>query len=284
MDTDQQRRSSRGFAVVSRSEPNLIRTLAPAAEAAGYQTFWVNDSVDADGLAALAVAAEATSSIQLGVGAIPLDRMAPDQIATQIDELGLPVTRLTVGVGSGGGAGALTRVRTGVAALRALTNARIVVAALGPRMSGLAGEIADGVLFDWHTPGSCAGSARIVRDAALAAGRPAPAIAAYVFTALGSRGIVQLRGEVAHYSAYPSYAAQLARMGAAPMETVVAATDREALDRGLAAFDAGLDETAVRAVAGEETSEAYLTLLAAAAPGAPETTGISRRTGGPDEP
>ncbi|MDQ3779022.1 MAG: hypothetical protein M3354_00540, partial [Chloroflexota bacterium] len=68
----------------------------------------------------------------------------------------------------------------------------------------------------------------------------------------------------------PSYRAQLARMGAAPMETVVAATDREALDRGLAAFDAALDETAVRAVAGEETSEAYLTLLAAAAPGAPE--------------
>ncbi len=266
MDSARTRRPSRGFAVVARLEPNLIQMLAPAAEAAGYQTFWVNDSVDADGLTVLSAAAALTGSIRLGIGAIPLDRQGPDEIAARIAELNLPLERLTLGVGAGEAAGGLMRVREGVAALRAMTAAPIVVAALGPRMCQLGGEIADGVLLDWHTPGYCARSAAIVRQAATAAGRTPPAVAAYVFSALGEGGIARLRAEADYYSAFPAYAAQLARMAAEPMETVAAAADRPALDRGLAAFDAALDETVVRAVVATEAADDYLTLLAAAAP------------------
>ena len=37
-------------------------------------------------------------------------------------------------------------------ALRGSVASRLVVAALGPKMCRLAGEVADGVLFNWLTP------------------------------------------------------------------------------------------------------------------------------------
>ena len=75
-----------------------MRELAPAAERAGYRTFWVNDEADGDGLAALGAAAAVTTTIRLGVGAIPLDR-GPERIAWRVKELALPVERLALGVG-----------------------------------------------------------------------------------------------------------------------------------------------------------------------------------------
>lgn len=56
-----------------------------------------------------------------------------------------------LGVGSGGGHDALTRVRSGVAELQRETSAAVVVGALGPKMAQLAGEVADGVLLNWMT-------------------------------------------------------------------------------------------------------------------------------------
>src|SRR5688500_9805527 len=124
----------RGFGIEAALAHDIVRELAPAAERAGYRTFWVNDEADGDGLAALGEAAAVTTTIRLGVGAIPLDRQEPERIAARVRELALPVERLALGVGSGLPAGGLERVRNGVAALRDSIEATLVVAAFGPRM------------------------------------------------------------------------------------------------------------------------------------------------------
>ena len=259
----------RGFGVEAALAHDIVRELARAAERAGYRTFWVNDESHGDGLAALREAAAVTTTIRLGVGAIPLDRQGPEQIAWRVKELSLPVERLALGVGSGHPAGGLKRVRNGVAALRDSTEATLVVAAIGPRMLALAGEIADGVLLDWPTPSYVADATEIVARGAAEIPRARPWVGGYVFTAMGSLGIAKLRGEAQHYAAIPSYAAHFARIGVGPMESIAYGEDAAALERGLEPYDAVLDETVVRAVGAEEAAPApgYLELLYAAAPG-----------------
>lgn len=261
-------RRRRGFGVEAALAHDTIRQLAPAAERAGYHTFWVNDEARGDGLAALREAAAVTNTIQLGVGVIPLDRQEPERIAARLNELALPVNRLTLGVGSGRPADGLARVRNGVAALRHATDATLVVAAIGPRMLALAGEIADGVLLDWPAPTYAESAMAIVARAAAEADRPRPWIGGYVFTAVGRSGIAKLRAEAEHYAAIPSYAAHFARMGVGPMDTVACGEDAAELVRSLMRFSAVLDETVVRAVVAEETASAleYLDVLHAAAP------------------
>src|SRR5688500_17715893 len=139
----------RGFGVAGALPHDVIRALAPAAEAAGYHTFWVNDTPHGDGLAALRVAADATAEIRLGVGVIPLDRQPADEVARRVEELGLPQERLLLGIGSGNPQGGLERVRDGALLLEERVQAPVVVGALGPRMCALAGETADGVLLNW---------------------------------------------------------------------------------------------------------------------------------------
>jgi alkanesulfonate monooxygenase SsuD/methylene tetrahydromethanopterin reductase-like flavin-dependent oxidoreductase (luciferase family) len=258
----------RGFGVEAALAHDIVRELAPAAERAGYCTFWVNDEADGDGLAALREAAAVTATIRLGVGVIPLDRQSPERIVSRIKELALPVERLALGVGSGHPAGGLERVRNGVAALRDSIDATLVVAAIGPRMLALASEIADGVLLDWPAPGYVVDATEIVARGAAGVDRPRPWIGGYVFTAVGSPGIAKLRREAEHYAAIPSYAAHFVRMGVGPMETVAYGEDAAALGRSLAPYDAVLNETVVRAVvAGEAGAPGYLDLLHAAAPG-----------------
>jgi alkanesulfonate monooxygenase SsuD/methylene tetrahydromethanopterin reductase-like flavin-dependent oxidoreductase (luciferase family) len=259
-------RPRRGFGIEAALGHDIVRELAPAAERAGYDTFWVNDEADGDGLAALREAAAVTTSIRLGVGVIPLDRQGPQRIASRVKELALPVERLALGVGSGHPAGGLERVRGGVAALRDSLAATLVVAAIGPRMLALAGEIADGVLLDWAAPSYVVDATATVARGAAAVERLRPWIGGYVFTAVGSQGIAMLRREAEHYAAIPSYAAHFERMGVRPMETVAYGEDAAALQRNLAPYDAVLDETVVRAVVAEESVAAYLAVLHAAAP------------------
>jgi alkanesulfonate monooxygenase SsuD/methylene tetrahydromethanopterin reductase-like flavin-dependent oxidoreductase (luciferase family) len=137
---------------------------------------------------------------------------------------------------------------------------------MGPKMCRLAGEIADGVLLDWATPAYARQVQGIAAEGATAANRPRPWIASYVFTALGATATGKLRAEAEYYAAIPSYAAHFARMNAGPLQTAAFAANAEPLQRELAPFDAALDEPVVRAVVSDETIEAYLALLNAAAP------------------
>jgi alkanesulfonate monooxygenase SsuD/methylene tetrahydromethanopterin reductase-like flavin-dependent oxidoreductase (luciferase family) len=255
----------RGFGVAGTLDHGVVRELAGAAEAAGYATFWVNDLPNGEGLAGLAAAAEVTGRIGLGVGVIPLDRQPPEKIAGRVAELGLPVERLLIGVGSGAPAGGLERVRHGVATLRGLTPARVAVGALGPRMCRLAGEVADAVLLNWLTPAYVPPSAALTLDAAEEAGLPRPRIVGYVRVAL-DEGLERLEAEAGRYGGFPAYAANFARMGATALDTTVHGADRPGIQAGLAPYLPLLDETVVRCIAADETEAAYRRLLEAAAP------------------
>src|SRR2546428_807928 len=152
----------RGFALFAGAAPEIIRASAREAEALGYSSFWVNHPGATDGLAALALAAKETRRIELGIGVIPLHTRGPDSIVQGVRANALPLGRLLLGVGSPN-PGALRRVRDGVAALRSELPVRLVVAALGPQMCRLAGEVADAVLFNWLTPEHARRSAEWVR-------------------------------------------------------------------------------------------------------------------------
>jgi alkanesulfonate monooxygenase SsuD/methylene tetrahydromethanopterin reductase-like flavin-dependent oxidoreductase (luciferase family) len=265
--TEGKRRAGwRGFGVAGALPHDIIRTLAVAAEAAGYHTFWVNDTPNGDGLAALRVAAESTEAIRLGVGVIPLDRQPAEHIARRVAELELPQDRLLLGIGSGNPSGGLARVRDGAAVLEALVTAPVVIGALGPRMCALAGSHADGVLLNWLTAAYVAPSAAITDDAAREAGRPRPLILGYVRTVFGAGAREVFAQEADRYAGFPAYAANFARMGTPAQATAVIGETAAEIQAGLAPFTMQLDETVVRSITGAESAEAFVALLEAAAP------------------
>ena len=258
----------RGFALHAGVAPEVIRAAAREAEAAGYDTFWVNYPGPIDGLASLALAAGVTTRIALGVGVVPLHTHGPDRIAADVRAHGLPVDRLLLGVGSPN-PGSLGRVRKGIAALRAdllARRARLVVAALGPRMCRLAGEVADGVLFNWLTPAYARKATEWVREGAKKAGRTPPRTYAYVRLAVGAGAQGRLQEESDRYAAIPAYAAHFERMGTKPIETAIAASADEGVRSAVDAWAGAVDEVVFRAITAKDTVDDNLALVRAAAP------------------
>ena len=256
----------RGVALFAGIAPEIVSASAREAEALGYSSFWVNHPGSTDGLAALAVAAGQTERIGLGIGVIPLHARGPESIVQGVRANALPHGRLLLGVGSPN-PGALRRVRAGVAELRPRLQARIVVAALGPQMCRLAGELADGVLFNWLTPGHARLSAEWMRAGAAAAGRRPPKLFAYVRIALGSAACDRLEEEGARYATIPAYADHFARMGVRPVETTVGAPSPDAIEPALAEWQGVVEEVILRAITARDTLEENLALLRAAKPG-----------------
>src|SRR5216684_566978 len=224
--------TAKGFAVFAGVSPEIIRASAREAEALGYRSFWVNHPGPVDGLGSLAHAAAETRRLLLGVG-------SPNPEA-------------------------LKRVRDGVATLRAKLSTRIIVAALGPKMCHLAGEVADGVLFNWLTPEYARRSAELVRAGADAAKRPMPQLYAYVRVALGPAASERLADEGGRYDSIPAYHAHFVRMGVKPVDTAIAATSADGIKRALAAWDGAVDEVVLRAITAKDTVEDHLTLVRAA--------------------
>lgn len=254
---------AQGFAVFAGLSPDLIRACAAEAERLGYTSFWVNHPGKTDGLASLAQAAADTSRIELGIGVIPLHTRPPENIAEGVRANRLPVDRLLLGVGSPN-PGSLARVRQGIAALRGQLQTRLVVAALGPKMCQLAGEVADGVLFNWLTPGHARRSAELVRAGAASARRQPPKLFAYVRAAVGAAAGERLNEEGARYAAIPAYAANFTRMGVKPVDTAIAVQRPEALAPALTAWRGVVDEVVIRAITATDTVEEHLALLRAA--------------------
>jgi alkanesulfonate monooxygenase SsuD/methylene tetrahydromethanopterin reductase-like flavin-dependent oxidoreductase (luciferase family) len=255
--------TAKGFAVFAGVSPEIIRASAREAEALGYGSFWVNHPGPVDGLGSLAHAAAETRRLDLGVGVIPLHTRGPESIADGVRQHALAPTRLLLGVGSPNPE-ALKRVRDGVAALRATLSTRIIVAALGPKMCRLAGEVADGVLFNWLTPEYARRSADLVRAGAVAAKRATPRLYAYVRLALGPAATERLADEGGRYDAIPAYHAHFVRMGVKPVDTAIAATSADGIKRALAAWDGAVDEVVLRAITAKDTVEDHLTLVRAA--------------------
>jgi alkanesulfonate monooxygenase SsuD/methylene tetrahydromethanopterin reductase-like flavin-dependent oxidoreductase (luciferase family) len=256
---------AQGFALFAATAGDVIRGAAREAEALGYTSFWVNHPGSTDGLAALALAAAETRRVELGVGVIPLHTRGPESIVQGVRDQKLPLLRLLLGVGSPNPT-SLERVRTGVAALRAQLSTRIVVAALGPKMCRLAGEVADGVLLNWVTPEYARRSGDEIRAGAAAAGRTPPRIFAYVRLALGAAGRARTADEANRYAGIPAYGANFERMGVKPIDTAIAVDTPAEVAVALARWRGAVDEVVLRAVTAHDTAEETLALVRAATP------------------
>jgi alkanesulfonate monooxygenase SsuD/methylene tetrahydromethanopterin reductase-like flavin-dependent oxidoreductase (luciferase family) len=256
---------AQGFALFAGTTAENIRASAREAEQLGYSSFWVNHPGSTDGLAALAHAAGETKRIELGIGVIPLHTRGPEAIAEGVRATKLPLDRLLLGVGSPN-PNSLGRVRDGVAALKSQLKTRVIVAALGPKMCRLAGEVADGVLFNWLTPEHARVSAGWVRDGAAAAGRKPPTLFAYVRLALGGKACEKLAEEGGRYAAIPAYGAHFERMEVKPVETCIAAQKADEIPKALGRWQGAVDEVVLRAITGNDTVEENLALLRAAKP------------------
>ena len=256
---------ARGFALFAGTTPEIIRASAREAEALGYSSFWVNHPGSFDRLGALAFGARDTKSIELGIGVIPLHTRGPEAIASGVRATALPLDRLLLGVGSPN-PNSLGRVRDGVAALKSQLKTRVIVAALGPKMCRLAGEIADGVLFNWLTPEHARVSAGWVSEGAQAAGRKPPTLFAYVRLALGGKACDKLAEEGGRYAAIPAYGAHFERMGVKPVETCIGAQKADEIPKALGKWHGAVDEVVLRAITGDDTIEENLALLRGAKP------------------
>jgi alkanesulfonate monooxygenase SsuD/methylene tetrahydromethanopterin reductase-like flavin-dependent oxidoreductase (luciferase family) len=161
---------------------------------------------------------------------------------------------------------ALQLARESIEALRNELGCKVYVAALGPKMCRLAGEVADGVLFNWLTPDFARKSADIVREGAESAGRPVPRLMTYVRVSLREDGLERLKTEAARYEGIPQYAAHFERMGVGGVDASIAGANSSEIQQRLKEWDGILDEIVVRSITPNDTKDEILELVEAAAP------------------
>lgn len=208
------------FGLAGAVDHAVLRALAPRLESAGFHTLWLNDSADGDSLAGLAAVAEVTSTLKLATGVLPFDRWPADKIAAAVEQHGLPLERLVLGVGSGTGS-RLGTVAQGIAELRESVDAAIVLGALGPQMRALGARMAEGLLLSWLTPQAAAEAVSDARGTADEVGRTYPVTILYARTAVDEDARDKLDAESAAYGRYRSYAANFARLGIAPSDAAI---------------------------------------------------------------
>ncbi|MBX7111699.1 MAG: LLM class flavin-dependent oxidoreductase [Dehalococcoidia bacterium] len=248
----------RGFGVDAGLPAEVASELARRAEAAGYTSIWTTDTPRADGLADLAAFASGTTRIRLGVGVLPLDRRPPAAIVEQVRALGLPLDRLWLGIGSGASDRPLALVREAIPPLReALPGVAIAVAAMGPRMTRLAADLAEGVHLNWLTPNTIENARSLAGSASRAQ------LLMYVRAALDPGGRERVGQEAARYAATRS--AHFEANGV-PVDQVGVAGPPGSFDAQLAPYEALLDQTIVRALPASPAPEDLFALLEATRP------------------
>ena len=258
---------SRAFGVTAGLDPEVASPLAARCQELGYTSMWSNDHPGAKGLETLAAYARGADRIDLGVGVIALDRYSPDQIAAEIDRLGLDPGRLWLGLGAGFTEKPLTTMREALPGLRdALAGVRLVLAAMGPKMAAFGGAEWDGVFFNWMTPEYASGAREWVEKGAGEADRETPRVFGYVRTAVGRDAEDRLAKDESFYSdLHQGYRNHFDRLDA-PQGTVgVAAENAGVLQEQLSRYRA-LDTVVARALA-SATLEDMGALAEAAAPG-----------------
>ena len=192
------------------------RAMARDVEAAGLASIWANDGLGRDPFLLCQAWADATSTLQVGVGIVQmLTRSVPQQAkaAATLQEssggrfiLGIGVSQpaamrwhgleihkpLTatrdmlelMSVISRGGTtdheGVLSSHGFGLQISPLPPPVPVYLGAMKPKALALAGTHADGVLLSWESPEAIARAVIAVREAAAGAGRPTPEVAAYV--------------------------------------------------------------------------------------------------------
>lgn len=255
-----------------------------AAADAGFTTAWSSQALGWDALTMVAVAGAAVAEIAVGTAVVPVPQRHPMMLAGQALTAQAAVAgRLTLGVGAGVGAmvsgmfGMLSdrpvrRMReylsvlspllrgesvdhhgetlTAVGAVRVPGGVQapsVLVAAMGPRMVRLAGEIADGNVT-WMTGPKVLGEHVVpaITKAAAEAGRQAPRVVAGVpvcVTDTADDVRARIAEEFALAAQVPEYRATLDREGAAgPQDVAIVGTETE-VARSLTRYrDAGVTE------------------------------------------
>lgn len=224
-----------------------LAELAASAEDLGYRYLFNAESVELEAIATAAAAVMATSTSIIGTGIVNVYSRTPFTLAMAAATLAdLSGGRFVLGMGASSAAlveGAhalaferpLSRTARTVDTVRALlrgesvSGARllrppervppIALAAVGPRMLRLAGQVADAVLLALQTPAS-------VADARSAIG-PGPTLMARILVAQPGddpQALAHARRLLASYLSVPAYAARLRESGHdAAVERVAAA-------------------------------------------------------------
>jgi alkanesulfonate monooxygenase SsuD/methylene tetrahydromethanopterin reductase-like flavin-dependent oxidoreductase (luciferase family) len=259
--------NNRAFGVTAGLDPEIGSPLAGRCQELGYSSMWSNDHQGAKGLETVAEYAKGADRIELGVAVIALDRQSPEEVAADIDRLGIDRGRLWLGLGAGFTEKPLTTMREALPGLReALPGVRLVLAAMGPKMSALGGAEWDGVFLNWMTPEFAARTRERVEEGAREAGRDTPPIFGYVRTAVGANAEGRLAKDESFYRDYnPGYRNHFDRQGAPEGTVGVAAENAAVAEQQLSRYRA-LDTVVVRALA-SATFEDMSALAEAAAPG-----------------
>jgi len=255
-----------------------LQELARLVEARGYDTLFTPEGGGRDVFVTLAAFAAATNRVRLSPGIASIFTRTPAVLAAAAVTLDqFSSGRAILGLGTGHAASLesghgmvmarplartrdtvlliksalrgdpsppptdvlrISRMRLGTEARRELP---VYIAALGPRMCRLAGEIADGVILNWATPAYAAAAVAHVHAGAASAGRDPASIeiAMYLRVAAGnpSGSTRQALGlDIASYAAMPFYRAMMDAEGFAAATARAAAayaTDPEAAARAI---------------------------------------------------
>ncbi|MDQ4035450.1 MAG: LLM class flavin-dependent oxidoreductase [Chloroflexota bacterium] len=235
-------------------------------ERLGYPELWVNDNRRGDGIATVEAIAPATGSLRFGVGVVALSEHSVTAIVERVAAANLPADRLTLGIGSGSSA-SLDLVRQGATDLRRLLpDVPIAVAAVGPRMSRLAGEVADAVVANWALPDRLAWVRERVEEGAEVAGRTPPRLVAYVRTAVDAGAADRLRAEMERYARLGRhYARAFGDHPDALVGVAVESSDPAELAAALAPYRSVVDTVVVRGLPTHDGVEGWLRIATLAA-------------------
>lgn len=257
---------SLGFGIRAKPERPSLDRLGRRVQELGYDELWSNNPGKASGLGTLAACARGADRLDLAVGVIALSDRDAGSMVDEVRTLGLPLDRLLIGVGAGSSS-SVELVRKGVTTLRELLpDVGICVAAMGPRMLRLAGEVADVVLLNWLVPERIGWSRQRIAEGAELAARAVPRVAAYVRVAIGADSAERLGREAERYrQSTPAYAAAFAAQEIDDTAIGIAVTDAGEVPQRLEPYRASLDTCVVRGLPASDDVDAWLEIAEAAA-------------------
>ena len=257
--------------------PQDYQELSSQAEKNGFEAVWVPEGGGRDSLTSLATIAMKTDTVKLGTGILPIFARTPTN--TAMGAAGMAAVsdgRFLLGLGVGHAPTVesrdgipfnqpMTRMRETIQIIKALlsgeevnftgkqfkitgasmgaatpkTKVPIYIAALGPQMLEMVGELADGVLMNWTAVDYLGEAIGHIKRGAEKAGRDPNEIdiAGYVRVAVGdnlTESRVSLRRQVARYASNPFYRNFFAQTG----------FDKEMSAAAAALADGNLDKAA----------------------------------------
>jgi len=255
----------RGFGIDATVSVDVASEVASLVERAGYSSFWVNGSPHQGALDILDAAAERTS-LDLGGGGFPLTKISASALVTAVTKRGLPQDRLWLGVGSGRKTGALADVRQAVHTIRSGLNVTVTTGAVGPKMTALAGEVSDAVIFTWSIAAEVERNRTILGQAAEAAHREPPTVVSFIRCGLLPQAAEAVAQRAKAYSAIPHYQAVFDRHGMTASDTVVTGSSWGQLAPSIAREEKALDISIIRAIPADNTFDSLAELVTACAP------------------